>query len=261
MTSLETRFSSSAPGGRVSPDVGNGSLPLESGNPDMSEFNPFWEDDIYGKGQHLNRYPYDNVVSFVYRNYPRERARSGIRILEVGCGAGNNLWFAAREGFRVAGVDGSETAIEYARRRFAEEGLSGEFHVGDYTQLPFENERFDLAIDRAAITYANRAGAERAVAEIARVLRAGGRFFFNPYSQEHASFASGQLGDDGLSRGMDKGTLTHAVPLRFYRREDLDGLFSNDRWRILTLEHIAIRDEGSPERGVHAEWRLVAEKR
>ena len=40
---------------------------------------------------------------------------SGRRILEVGCGMGNNLWFAAREGCRVSGLDAVESAIRFAR--------------------------------------------------------------------------------------------------------------------------------------------------
>jgi len=65
-----------------------------------SSFDPHWEQQIYGQGAHLNLYPFDVVVTFVFRNAPRDRPRSEVRIVEIGCGAGNNLWFAAREGFR-----------------------------------------------------------------------------------------------------------------------------------------------------------------
>src|SRR5262245_53509995 len=115
-------------------------------------FDPIWEDAIYGQGQKISRYPFDIVVTFVYRNYPRHKPRHDVRILEVGCGSGNNLWFAAREGFQVAGIDGSSSAIAYAQKRFAEEGLTGDLRVGDFTQLPFESDSFDLAIDRGSLT-------------------------------------------------------------------------------------------------------------
>ena len=91
---------------------------------------PAWEEAIYSQGRHLNRYPFDAVVSFVYRYRPKVRAPQQIRILEVGCGAGNNLWFAAREGFDVAGIDGSDSAVDHARRRFEQEGLNGDLRVG-----------------------------------------------------------------------------------------------------------------------------------
>ena len=54
------------------------------------------------------------------------------------CEAGNNLWFAAREGFRGAGTDGSPSAIEYASKRLADEGLTGDLHAGDFIFILFQ---------------------------------------------------------------------------------------------------------------------------
>src|SRR6478752_606793 len=119
----------------------------------MENFNSaIWEKEIYGKGNHFNKYPFDNVVSFIYGNYPKDKKRETIKILEVGCGAGNNLWFASREGFNVTGIDGSTSAIDFAKERFLQEGLQGNFMVGDFTKLTFEDCEFDLLIDRGSIT-------------------------------------------------------------------------------------------------------------
>jgi len=96
-------------------------------NPD-----PIWESEIYSQGHHLNRYPFDAVVSFLFRYRPRDKPREQTDVLEIGCGAGNNLWFAAREGFRVAGIDGSESAISFAQKRFESEKLSGDLRVGNF---------------------------------------------------------------------------------------------------------------------------------
>jgi 2-polyprenyl-3-methyl-5-hydroxy-6-metoxy-1,4-benzoquinol methylase len=64
-----------------------------------THFDSIWENEIYGDGKNIARYPYDVILSFIYRNFPRNKPRNEIKILEVGCGTGNNLWFAAREGF------------------------------------------------------------------------------------------------------------------------------------------------------------------
>lgn len=93
------------------------------------------------------------MVSFVFHNAPQSFAREDVRILETGCGAGSDLWFAAREGFKVTYIDGSARAIEYSMERFALEGLVGDFHVGELSDLPIVEECFDLAIDRTALTY------------------------------------------------------------------------------------------------------------
>jgi len=178
----------------------------------ISDLGSVWE-SIYREGKALNRYPFDQVVSFIYRNQPRTKPRSETKILEIGCGAGNNLWFAAREGFSVAGVDGSPCAIEYARKRLADDRLTGDLRVGDYITLPFKENIFDFVIDRAALTCSGFSSARKTVAEMQRVLQPGGKLFFNPYSDRHSSFASGRLNPDGVTMDISNSTLVGIGPI------------------------------------------------
>jgi SAM-dependent methyltransferase len=223
-------------------------------------FDPVW-DAIYAGGQ-ANRYPWDVVVSFVYRHRPGGRPHAEVAVLEIGCGTGSNLWFAAREGFRVAGIDASAAAIGYARKRFAEEGLAGDLRVGDFTALPFADAGFDLAIDRGALTCAGRSAAARAIAEVRRVLRPGGAFFSNLYSTAHSSRAAGRPGPDGLTLDIRGGSVAGVGQICFYDREAVAAQFPPAEWEILSLSHLAVEElQGSDAGAMHAEWRLVARRR
>ena len=108
-------------------------------------------------------------------------------MLEVGCGAGNNLWFAAREGFQVKGIDASEVAVELATSRLREDGLDGDIRLGDATNLPFPDASIDLAIDRAAITHMPKGSVNQVVSEVYRGLKPGGKFHFNPFGDRCSS--------------------------------------------------------------------------
>ena len=68
-------------------------------NKQSATFAPILEDK-YAVG-HVQNYPWNMVVYFVFRNLHRDRPRSEIKIMEFGFGLAPNLWFAAREGFKV----------------------------------------------------------------------------------------------------------------------------------------------------------------
>ena len=82
---------------------------------------PIWEAK-YSEG-HVERYPWDIVISFIFKYRPKEIPANEAGS-EVGFGTGANLWFAAREGFDVSGVEQSKSAIRYAKERFKRHGLT-----------------------------------------------------------------------------------------------------------------------------------------
>ena len=94
-------------------------------------WNPGW-DDLF-QNEEWGRYPPEELVRFVARNFFAAPQRSAVRFLEIGCGPGANLMFLAREGFTVDGLDGSSVALGRAASRLAEEGLSAELQKGDAT--------------------------------------------------------------------------------------------------------------------------------
>lgn len=71
-------------------------------------------------------------------------------VLDAGCGTGENALYLAGRGHPVIGVDGSATAIERARAKAVERGLSpavAQFHVWDALQLPRLRKAFDTVVD------------------------------------------------------------------------------------------------------------------
>ena len=95
--------------------------------------------------------------------------RSGDEVLDACCGTGDLAIAAARAGGRVTGLDFSEQMLERARKKAPElEWLSG-----DLLQLPFADASFDAATVGFGVR--NVEDLERALAELRRVLRPGGR--------------------------------------------------------------------------------------
>jgi SAM-dependent methyltransferase len=218
---------------------------------------PVWEKK-YADG-HQTLYPWDLVVSFVFRYRPKEKKIGETNLLELGFGTGSNLWFAAREGFIVGGVEGSPSAVEKAKERFILEKLNGDLRLGDFTQLPFEDNAFDIALDRGSLVCVGKSLQKTAIKEVHRCLRKGGKFLLNGYTDDHSSRNAGIEGDDGLISNITQGTLTGVGSLAFLSRSDINNFFA-DGWRLIKVERKEVIDMLNPSASIHSEWIVIAEK-
>jgi SAM-dependent methyltransferase len=97
----------------------------------------------------------------------------GEKVLDVACGTGNAALLAARAGAETTGVDAAPRLIEVARGRAQAEDLPVRFDVGDAQALPYDDATFGVVVSVFGVIFAP--DAERAFAEIVRVLRPGGR--------------------------------------------------------------------------------------
>jgi len=106
--------------------------------------------------------------------------QAGQRVLDVASGPGTTAMMLAAE-FGVI-VDGVDLADEPVRRATTSAGGSNvndrvAFHVGDAERLPFDDATFDAVVCECAFcTFPDK---PRAAAEIARVLKPGGRIGFS----------------------------------------------------------------------------------
>jgi SAM-dependent methyltransferase len=100
--------------------------------------------------------------------------RPGERVLDVGCGTGATTRAAARVTGSAVGVDLSSAMLEVARRRAAEEGLTGvSFEQADAQVAAFPPAAFDVAVSRTGAMFF--ADPVAALANVGRALVPGGR--------------------------------------------------------------------------------------
>lgn len=95
------------------------------------------------------RYPNEELVRFLARHFfPLPRAaRADVRILEVGCGSGANLWMIAREGFAAHGLDLSAEGLALCRRMLEAWGVTAALEEGDMTALPYGTGSMHAVLD------------------------------------------------------------------------------------------------------------------
>jgi len=109
--------------------------------------------------------------------------RPGMRVLDLGCGAGDVSFLAASlvgSSGQVVGVDQNPEAIKLATGRAAAADLSARvtFTAGDITQLPYRDE-FDAVIGRLVLIYLGDPVA--GVRAFANYVKTGGIIYFQEF--------------------------------------------------------------------------------
>ena len=104
------------------------------------------------------------------RPWAAQRARGAV--LEVAVGTGLNIPLYGRD-VRLTGIDISPAMLDIARKRAAEVGRDADLREGDAHELPFADASFDTVV--CTLSLCNIPDPDRAVAEMKRVLRPGGR--------------------------------------------------------------------------------------
>jgi 2-polyprenyl-6-hydroxyphenyl methylase/3-demethylubiquinone-9 3-methyltransferase len=98
------------------------------------------------------------------------------RVLDLGCGAGFLANYLAARGHHVTGIDTTPENLAVARAHG-----TATYELGDACNLPYEDATFDVVCAMDLIEHVEQP--ERLVAEVGRVLRPGGMFFFHTFNR------------------------------------------------------------------------------
>jgi cyclopropane fatty-acyl-phospholipid synthase-like methyltransferase len=155
-----------------------------------------------------------------------EAGRITGRVIDIGCGTGENALYFAKAGLDVVGVDGSPEAIRQARDKARQRDVSIRFDIADVLDLHAYRQSFDTATDSGVFHVFDDDDRPRYEHSVRDVLRPGGYLFLVCFSER-------QPGDWGPRR------VTQA---------ELRETF-NDGWHIDRIEaaHFTTRLDDAPQ--------------
>ena len=217
----------------------------------------YW-DKIFKKSK-FSLYPSEDIIRFISR-YTNKNNSNSIKVLEIGCGPGSNLWFLSREGFSVSGIDISTVAISKAREKLNDEiGKEKNFsdlRVGTFTELPWEKNSFDIVIENEAL-YANRLiDIKKAIDEIHRVLKNEGLFFGKLFGYKTSGYKNANILELNTFSNIKEGPLGGNKIAFIFNNKLIKRLFKS--FIILSIDEI-IRTNNNGNSTIH-EYLVVAKK-
>lgn len=105
------------------------------------------------------------------------------RVLEAGCGTGENALYLASLGFEVLGVDAAPSAIKKAKKKAKEREISVNFIVCDALKLQLLQNKFNTVIDCGLFHVFSDEERPIFAASLASALYPGGMYFMLCFSE------------------------------------------------------------------------------
>jgi 2-polyprenyl-6-hydroxyphenyl methylase/3-demethylubiquinone-9 3-methyltransferase len=128
----------------------------------------------------------------------------GLRLVDVGCGAGLLSEPLARLGAQVVGVDAAPANVEAARRHAAETGLEVDYRATTAEDLLAGEDRFDVVLAMEIVEHV--ADPAPFLRNCAGLVKPGGLLFVSTINRTMKAYALAIVGAEYLLRWLPRGT-------------------------------------------------------
>jgi len=119
------------------------------------------------------------------RLWPQVEIKPGSRVLDVGCGTGDDLVYLAThfDRLNLTGVDGDPKVLAIAKNKSKKRGLAVKFRASLAEALPFTSNSFDVAWSSLMVHHLPTKYKLLALQEMRRVLKPGGQLYLVEFGQ------------------------------------------------------------------------------
>jgi SAM-dependent methyltransferase len=153
------------------------------------------------------------------------------RVLDSGCGTGENALLAASHGADVVGIDVAPTAIARARAKAADRGLAVRFEVADAFDLGHLGLDVDTVIDSGVFHVFDDEDRARYVTSLGAVLRPGGSCYLMCFSdQQPGDWGPRRVRADELRSAFRDGWAVESISADTFEINPINGATQAQAW-------------------------------
>jgi len=153
------------------------------------------------------------------------------RLLDAGCGTGENALLAASRGADVTGIDIAPTAIARARAKASARGLTARFEVADALDLGRLGLTVDTVVDCGVFHIFGDYDRARYVASLAAVLRPDGACYLMCFSdRQPGTWGPRRVRADELRAAFSDGWTVESITASTFDINPVDGTTRVEAW-------------------------------
>lgn len=205
----------------------------------------FWESSFRDKQEMWGFEPADSAITTLglFKKYGLNR------ILIPGYGYGRNAKIFTDNGFKVIGIEISETAIDLAKNHY---GDHIKVHHGSVGSMPFDQELYDGIFCYALIHLLSADARKKLIKDCYNQLRTGGYMVFVAISKMDPSYGEG--------KEIEKDTFdtNHGVTLFFYDSVSVETEFGN--YGLVEAEEINEPSKNTGNKPSRRFWQIICRK-
>lgn len=196
---------------------------------EVNKMQTAWE-ILYRENQHHSVWPWTDLISEVKKLKIKNNT-----VLELGCGMGANIPFFISEGHNYFGVDASQTAILYNKKKFPL--IEGNIKECDFTkEIPFKN-KFDLIFDRASITHNDNESILKCLNTISQKINSKGYFIgIDWFSKNHSDYCDELEMEAGTKSSVNSAQFKGTGKVHFFDRQEIKEIFTKNNLTIIKME-------------------------
>ncbi len=199
----------------------------------IHRFNPVRQDYIL-----------DRIARHFHRDRNHDAALSGLRILDVGCGAGLLCEPLAERGAKVVGIDATARNVEIARWHAAQSGLDIDYRHCLAEHVLEVGETFDVVLNTEVVEHV--ADPEQLMKECSELVKPNGIMIVATINRTLRSFALAIVGAEYVLKWLPKGTHDWR---RFLRPDEIRSMIESRGLEINGLTGVSFNP-------VSGRWRL-----
>lgn len=205
-----------------------------------------WNEEIYAKGLHDNRWPFQEVIATAKRFHKLLDSPIEFKVLELGCGVGNNAIALAQEGFQVTAIDFSSVAIRKAELRSSQQNLNIDFSVSSIEDYEVAQGSFDFIFDRGAFVCLSNRQIEMSISSIYSGLKPGGKFAgFDWYGDNQPDLTWGTMSEDGTYSDFTTGRFVNQGSINFLNMSKIQRFFELYPGELNVFKNILSDQDGN----------------
>jgi len=149
----------------------------------MEEQQKVW-DEIAKQWFHFRQKPFKDLDKILNNATSWKNGK----ILDIGCGNCRNLLPFAKAGFQCYGIDFSKEMLKYAKQFADENKFKVQLKQANAENIPFKDTSFNYALSIATLHHLNKGQQIRALQEMLRVLKKGGKAIITVWNKLQPKF-------------------------------------------------------------------------